>query len=87
VLGAIHASPRHLNKGIEMERDDQIELHELATIEQNLSVVQHLDSASSEGASHIQPSNSDFLMASPSGFMMASPTGFMIASASGFMMA
>jgi hypothetical protein len=51
-----------------MERNEEIELHELEVIEQNLSSHQPSDGESLEvgGA------------ASPEGFMISSPSGFMI---------
>ncbi len=51
-----------------MERDDDIELHALETIEQNLGSGRISDGESSEAGTG----------ASPEGFMINSPTGFMI---------
>jgi hypothetical protein len=68
-----------------MTDNDDIDLHELETIECNLSTEQPSGRDSSDGVA--SQSTSGFAMASASGFMMASASGFMMASASGFMMA
>ncbi|HEX2871848.1 MAG TPA: hypothetical protein VHP33_11340 [Polyangiaceae bacterium] len=57
--------------------DDDVELHELETIECNLSAEQQAEGDATDGLAS----------QSASGFMMASASGFMMASASGFMMA
>ena len=61
----------------DMNDNDDIDLHELETIECNLSTEQPAERESSDGLAS----------QSASGFMMASASGFMMASASGFMMA
>jgi hypothetical protein len=58
-----------------MEKVEDIEVHELATIEQNLRVDVARDVESSEGA----------VVSPESGFMSVSASGFMSVSASGFM--
>lgn len=60
-----------------MNNDDDIDLHELETIECNLSAEQSAERESTDALAS----------QSASGFMMASASGFMMASASGFMMA
>ena len=69
---------RETRKGQQdMNHEDDIELHELETIECNLSAERSAE-----------PESTDALASqSASGFMMASASGFMMASASGFMMA
>jgi hypothetical protein len=51
-----------------MDTDDDIQLHGLETIEQNLSVDKPQEHATSDG----------FMMVSASGFMMVSASGFMM---------
>jgi hypothetical protein len=67
-----------------MDNDD-IELHELETIERNLSTEIVPERDATTGFMMVSPSG--FMMVSPSGFMMVSPSGFMMVSPSGFMMA
>ena len=57
-----------------MEEHDNIELHSMEVIEQNLNsdhaaTGEELEGATSEG----------FMVLSPSGFMITSPSGFMMA--------
>ena len=63
-----------------MDQHDDIELHELHTIEERLLTERERDHERDEAFSA-----SGFMVGSASGFMVGSASGFMVGSASGFM--
>ncbi|RYZ06474.1 MAG: hypothetical protein EOO73_15990 [Myxococcales bacterium] len=65
-----------------MNTDDDIEVHDLETIETRLCV----EPAGEQEASLAESNSaSGFMVGSASGFMVGSASGFMVGSASGFM--